>query len=298
MNFRSLCVAPLATMFLATMFSATFAAQPQEMLLWPEGAPGAQGEEPKDKPKLIAYLPDADKATGAAIVVCPGGGYGGLAMDHEGHQIGAWLNSIGVAAFICDYRHRGKGYAHPAPLADAQRAIRTVRARASEWNVKPDRIGIIGFSAGGHLASTAVTHFDAGKADATDAIEKVSCRPDFGVLCYAVIAFDQPYTHRGSQHNLIGADAPKELVESLSNEKQVTSETPPVFLWHTTQDTAVPPQNSAVFYLACVEHKVPAELHIFERGQHGVGLGKGIVGTEEWSKLCEAWMRGRKLLDK
>lgn len=298
MNFRLLSVAALTTLFVATMTSAAFSAQPQELLLWPEGAPGALGSEPKDKPKLIVYLPDADKATGAAIVVCPGGGYGGLAMDHEGHQIGAWLNSIGVAAFICDYRHRGKGYGHPAPLTDAQRAIRTVRAKAGEWNVKPDRIGVLGFSAGGHLASTAVTHFDAGKADAADPIEKVSCRPDFGVLCYAVIAFDEPYTHRGSQNNLIGANADKELVKSLSNEKQVTEATPPMFLWHTNQDTGVPPQNSAVFYLACVEHKVPAELHIFERGQHGVGLGKGIVGTEEWSKLCEAWMRGRKLLDK
>ena len=266
------------------------------MPLWPEGAPGALGEAANDKPQLIAYLPEKEQASGAAIVICPGGGYGHLAMGHEGHDIGKWLNSIGVAGFIVDYRHRGKGYAHPAPLQDAQRAIRTVRARAKEWNLDPQRIGVLGFSAGGHLASTTATHFDEGKQDAPDEIERVSCRPDFAVLCYAVIAFDEPYTHRGSQRNLLGQDAEAKLVESLSNEKQVTKETPPTFLWHTTEDTGVPPENSAQFYLACVKNKVPAELHIYEKGRHGVGLAKGIPGTENWPKACEAWLRGRGLL--
>lgn len=274
------------------------AAEPKTELLWPAGAPGAKGDAANDKPKLIIYLPDAEKATGASIVVCPGGGYGGLAMGHEGDEIGKWLNSIGIAAFVCDYRHRGKGYGHPAPLQDAQRAIRTVRSRAQEFGVDPQRIGVLGFSAGGHLASTAATHFDSGKADAEDAIERVSCRPDFAVLCYAVIAFDTDYTHKGSQHNLLGKEADKALVESLSNEKQVTSDTPPTFLWHTTEDTAVPPQNSVHFYLACVKHKVPAELHIYEKGPHGIGLAAKFPGASQWSKSLEVWLGARGILKK
>jgi acetyl esterase/lipase len=226
-------------------------------------------------------------------VICPGGGYGGLAMDHEGHQIGRWLNDNGIAGFICDYRHRGKGYGHPAPLQDAQRAIRTVRSRAKEFGVDPGKIGILGFSAGGHLTSSALTHFDAGKADADDEIERVSCRPDFGVLCYPVIAFDQPFTHKGSQNNLLGKDASAELIASMSSEKQVTDQTPPCFLWHTTEDTGVPPLNSVVFYSALIAHKVPAELHIFEKGRHGVGLAKDIPGTDGWPAACIAWLKGR-----
>lgn len=274
------------------------AAEPKTELLWPEGAPGATGTAGKDQPKLIIWQPEADKANGCAIVVCPGGGYAGLAMDHEGKQIGEWLTSRGITAFICDYRHRGKGYGHPAPLDDAQRAIRTVRARAKEFNIDPTHIGILGFSAGGHLASTAATHFDAGNPDAKDEISKVSCRPDFAVLCYPVIAFDAPYTHKGSQHNLIGKDAPKELVESLSNEKQVTSNTPPTFLWHTMEDTAVPPENSIQFYLACLAHEVPAELHIYEKGPHGIGLdlaGK-YPGSNQWPKQCELWLINRGMM--
>lgn len=270
------------------------AAEPKTELLWPKGAPGALGEDAKDKPTLIIYLPE--KATGAGIVICPGGGYGGLAMDHEGHQIGRWLNENGIAGFICDYRHRGKGYGHPAPLQDAQRAVRTVRARAKEFGVDPSKIGILGFSAGGHLTSSALTHFDAGKADAEDPIERVSCRPDFGVLCYPVIAFDQPFTHKGSQTNLLGKDAPAELIASMSSEKQVTDQTPPCFLWHTTEDKGVPPENSVVFYSALIAHKIPAELHIFEKGRHGVGLGKDIPGTSAWPAACIAWLKGRGVL--
>jgi acetyl esterase/lipase len=267
------------------------AAEPKTELLWPKGAPGALGDEVKDKPTLTIYLPA--KPSGAGIVICPGGGYGGLAMDHEGHQIGRWLNEHGIAGFICDYRHRGKGYGHPAPLQDAQRAIRTVRARAQEFGVDPTKIGILGFSAGGHLTSSALTHFDAGKTDAEDPIERVSCRPDFGVLCYPVIAFDQTFTHKGSQTNLLGKDASAELIASMSSERQVTDETPPCFVWHTTEDKGVPPENSLVFYSALIAHKVPAELHIFEKGRHGVGLGKDIPGTSAWPAACIAWLKGR-----
>jgi acetyl esterase/lipase len=267
------------------------AAESKIELLWPQGAPEAKGEAPADKPQLIMYLPE--KGNGCAIVVTPGGGYGGLAMGHEGHEIGEWLNSLGIAAFICDYRHRGKGYGHPAPLQDAQRAIRTVRARAEEFKIDPKRIGILGFSAGGHLASTAATHFDKGNPAADNPIQRVSSRPDFAVLCYPVIAFDKEHTHRGSQHNLIGKDAAPELVASLSNEKQVTAETPPTFLWHTNEDTVVPPENSVEFYLALRKHKVPAELHIYEKGPHGVGLGKKFPGADLWSKSCETWLINR-----
>jgi acetyl esterase/lipase len=284
----------IALALLCLIIAPTFAAEPKTELLWPKGAPGANGEEAKDKPQLITYLPE--KPNGAAIVICPGGGYGGLAMDHEGHQIGRWLNENGITGFICDYRHRGKGYGHPAPLQDAQRAIRTVRSRAKEFGVDPSKIGILGFSAGGHLTSSALTHFDAGKTDADDEIERASCRPDFGVLCYPVIAFDQPFTHKGSQNNLLGKDASAELIASMSSEKQVTDQTPPCFLWHTTEDTGVPPLNSVVFYSALIAHKVPAELHIFEKGRHGVGLAKDIPGTDGWPAACIAWLKGRGVM--
>jgi acetyl esterase/lipase len=270
------------------------AAEPKTELLWPDGAPGALGTENKDKPTLIIYLPE--KPSGAGIVICPGGGYSGLAMDHEGHQIGRWLNENGIAGFICDYRHRGKGYGHPAPLQDAQRAIRTVRSRAQEFGVDPKKIGILGFSAGGHLCSTAVTHFDAGDDKATDTIERSSSRPDFGVLCYPVIAFDQPFTHKGSQKNLLGDAAPADVVASLSNEKQVTDQTPPCFLWHTWEDKGVPPENSIVFYQALLAHKVPAELHVFEKGRHGLGLARETPGTAGWSNACLAWLRNRGMV--
>lgn len=285
----------LAVVVFFAGFPSAFA-EPKTELLWPAGAPGALGDTAKDKPTLIIHLPAPEKANGAAIVVCPGGGYGGLAMDHEGKQIGEWLNSHGIAAFICDYRHRGKGYGHPAPLQDAQRAIRTVRTRAKEFGVDPAKIGILGFSAGGHLTSTAVTHFDAGDATAEDPVMRASSRPDFGVLCYAVIAFDEPFTHKGSQKNLLGVDAPKELVDSLSNEKQVSAETPPCFLWHTYEDTGVPPLNSVMFYQGMLKHKVPGELHVYEKGRHGVGLGKDIPGTNDWSNACIRWLQTRGVI--
>lgn len=269
------------------------AAEPKTELLWPNGAPGALGDAEKDKPKFLIWLPEKEKANGAAVVICPGGGYGGLAMDHEGKQIAEWLNSEGIAAFVCDYRHRNKGYGHPAPLQDAQRAIRTVRSRCEEFNVDPAKIGILGFSAGGHLASSAATHFDDGQKDNADKIMQVSSRPDFAILCYPVIAFDQPYTHRGSQENLLGKNADPELVSSMSSEKAVTDKTPPTFLWHTTEDRGVPPENSVVFYLACVKHKVPAEIHVYEKGPHGIGLAKNFPATADWSNAAIRWMKAR-----
>jgi len=295
-NLKSRSLNCLIVLSVSVLVCSNSFAEPPTEALWPDGAPGAKGDEAKDRPQLIIYLPDKKVATGTAIVICPGGGYGGLAMGHEGHDVGNWLNSIGIAGFICDYRHRGKGYGHPAPMQDAQRAIRTVRARAKEFGVDPSRIGVLGFSAGGHLASTTATHFDKGNPEAEDPIERVSCRPDFAVLCYPVIAFDEPFTHKGSQRNLLGEDADAELVKRFSNEKQVTSETPPTFLWHTNEDRGVPPENSVHFYLALRRANVPAELHIYEHGRHGLGLARDIPAVSQWPGRCEDWLRGRGFL--
>jgi acetyl esterase/lipase len=272
--------------------------EPKLELLWPDGAPGAKGQSENDQPTISISLPPADKATGAAVVVCPGGGYGGLAMSYEGIDVGQWFNSFGTAALVLKYRHKGSGYEHPAPLQDAQRAIRTARARAAELKINPDRIGIMGFSAGGHLASSAGTHFDKGKPDAADPVERVGCRPDFLILCYPVISLTTPYTHQGSKKNLLGDNPDAKLVESMSSELQVSGETPPTFLFHTDADTGVPPENSVLFYLALRKAKIPAELHIYEKGRHGVGLARGLPALSTWPDLCEAWMRGRGLLDK
>jgi acetyl esterase/lipase len=264
--------------------------------LWQQDAPGALGQQPADIPQLSIYLPEPDKACGTGIVVCPGGGYQHLAVGHEGVDIAAWLNDLGIAAFVLDYRHRGKGYGHPAPLLDAQRAIRTVRSRAPEWRVDPHRIGVMGFSAGGHLAATAGTHFDAGQPAADDPVERVSCRPDFLVLCYPVIAFGESFTHTGSQRNLLGTDPPPDLVYELSAEKQVTAQTPPAFLFHTDADRGVAAENSLAFYTALRKANVPAELHIYAQGNHGVGLARGVPGTADWPERLAAWLRGRDLL--
>ncbi len=272
--------------------------EPRSELLWPLGAPGALGEEDKDKPKLILYPVSEKEANGAAVVICPGGGYGGLAMGHEGHEIAHWFNQQGISAFICDYRHRGKGYGHPAPMQDAQRAIRMVRCRAHEFQIDPNRIGVIGFSAGGHLASTVATHFDSGNASETDPIQRLSSRPDFAILCYPVIALGEPYTHGGSQQNLLGREPADELVKKLSNEKQVTKDNPPTFLWHTADDSVVAVENSIQFFNALHAAKVPVELHVYEKGRHGLGLAKDVPGAKNWPDELVAWLSQRQLLKK
>ena len=256
--------------------------------LWTGDAPGAQDNQDGDIPTLTVFRPDPDKANGAAVVVCPGGGYGGLA-GHEGAPVAKWLNTVGVTGFVLKYR-LGPKYHHPVELGDVQRALRTVRSRAGEWKVDPKRIGVLGFSAGGHLASSAVTHFDDGLTDAKDEIDKVSCRPDFGVLIYPVITMTTPYTHGGSRQNLLGNQPADELVDLMSNEKQVTEKTPPCFLVHTADDGAVPVENSLMFTSACYRHHVPVELHVFQHGPHGFGLGGNDPVLSQWPKLCEKWM--------
>lgn len=269
---------------------------PKPEPLWPKGAPDAKGTAEQDVPTLTIYLPPTEKATGAAIVICPGGGYGAHAMNHEGHDVARWLNSIGVAGIILKYRLAP--YRHPVPLQDAQRALRTARFRANELGIDPNRVGILGFSAGGHLASTAATHFDAGKPDAADPIEQQSSRPDFAVLCYPVISLHTKYVHAGSRDNLLGKNADPELVQSLSSETQVTPQTPPTFLAHTTEDRGVPPENSVLFYMALRAAKVPAELHIYEKGQHGFGLAPKDPVLSTWPDRLVAWMNGRGYLKK
>jgi acetyl esterase/lipase len=277
----------------------------QTIPLWPNGVPGAKGTDPdKDVPSLTVWLPQPELAKGSAVVVCPGGGYGMLASDHEGRQVAEWLNSLGITAFVLKYR-LGPRYHHPAMLQDAGRAIRIVRARAAEWKVDPHRIAILGFSAGGHLASTAGTHFDAGKPDAEDPIEHVSSRPDRMILVYPVIALATPYGHSGSLKNLLGEKPSPELIESLSNERQVTKDTPPTFLAHTNADKGVPAENSLLFVLALRKAGVPVELHLFERGPHGLGLGGGAPNFrvpaepsfKAWPKLCETWLKNQGFLD-
>lgn len=267
---------------------------PVVMRLWPGQAPGALGTAEEDVPTLT-YYPVNGRGAGTAVVVAPGGGYGHLAMNHEGRQVANFFNSLGVAAFVLQYR-LGPKYHHPVELGDAQRALRLVRAKAAEYNVRPDRIGIMGFSAGGHLASTAGTHFDAGNPSAPDPIDRVSSRPDFLILGYPVIMSAAPYAHQGSFRNLLGAAPDPALLENLSNERQVTKDTPPTFLFHTNADTTVPAENSVMFYLALRKAGVPAEMHIFEPGNHGVGLAMDNPVLSAWSPLLATWLRQRGLL--
>jgi acetyl esterase/lipase len=260
--------------------------QPKTELLYPNGpAPGAVGTEDIDKPTLTIYKPLPVLAIPTGVIVCPGGGYRNLAMDHEGVQIARWLNSIGITAFVLKYR-LGPRYHHPVMLSDAQQAIRSARTRAAEFGIAANRIGIWGFSAGGHLASTASTHF----TNAPDT------RPDFAILAYPVISFTTPYTHQGSKQNLLGDNPDPKLVENLSNELQVTKDTPPTFLFHTNEDTGVPPENSVLYYLALRKAGVPAELHIYERGRHGLGLAHMDAAAGSWPGRLADWLRTRGFL--
>jgi acetyl esterase/lipase len=267
-------------------------AEPETFPLWPGGAPGALGNDDADRPSLTLYR--ARQASGASVIVAPGGGYGALASNHEGRQVANLLNAAGVTAFVLKYR-LGPRYRHPIELGDAQRAIRLVRARAAEFGLAADRIGMMGFSAGGHLAATAGTHFDAGKTDAADAIERVSSRPDFLILAYPVVSFDPAITHGGSVRNLLGDKPDPALIDDLSNDLRVTPDTPPTFLFHTNADVGVVAENSVRFYLALRRAKVPAEMHIFENGPHGVGLALGDPALNAWPALLTTWLRGRGL---
>lgn len=268
----------------------------KEILLYPQGAPDALGDTPADKPSLTIFPAPAGKATGAAVMICPGGGYAMLAMDHEGIQIAKWYNEQGVHAFVLKYRlgnRHGTAYRHPAMLNDAKRGFRIIRAHAAEWGVDPDRVGVMGFSAGGHLASTLATHFDDGDPQADDPVERVSCLPNFLVLGYPVISLNTEYAHAGSRRFLLGPTPSAADVENLSNETQVSPLTPPTFLFHTDEDKGVPPENSVLFYLALRRAGVPAELHIYEKGAHGVGFAPDDPVLSSWKDRLRDWLQNR-----
>lgn len=262
--------------------------------LWPDGAPGAKGTGAGDVPTIEVYpaqVPARGPKT-AAIVVCPGGGYGGLAA-HEAEPIARWLNSLGITGVVLRYRH-GPRYNHPVPLRDARRAIRTVRHRAAEWNVDPNRVGILGFSAGGHLAATASTQFDAGDMNAEDPVERMSSRPDVSVLVYPVITMTDPHAHAGSRRNLLGEKPTEEQVEAQSAEWNVTKQTPPAFIFHTADDAVVPVENAIAYAVALRAQGVPFELHVYEKGRHGVGLAKDDPVLATWPARCADWLASKR----
>lgn len=253
--------------------------------LWKDGAPGALGNADHDNPTLTLYLPDEGKATGAAIVIFPGGGYGGLAQ-HEGKGYAEWLVEHGIAGLVLKYRLGSKGYRHPVMLNDASRAVRLAKYHSVEWGIDVDRIGVMGSSAGGHLASTLVTHFDSGDASAKDPVDRLSSRPALGILCYPVVTLGA-FTHEGSKRNLLGKNPSKDLVWLLSNELQVSSDTPPCFVWHTWEDKAVPVENSLQFADALRKAGVEFDLHVYQKGRHGIGLANG----HPWTKDCLFWLK-------
>ena len=267
----------------------------QVIPLWTGAAPGALGTADTDIPVITVYLPRTMAANTPAAIVCPGGGYRALASNHEGRQVASYLNSLGVAAFVLRYR-LGPRYHHPVELGDAQRAIRQLRSHATEWRLDPARIGIVGFSAGGHLAMTASTRFDSGAAAAPDAVDRVSSRPDFAILGYPVISMTEEWTHKGSRTNLLGETYDPELAKSLSGERAVTKETPPTFIFQTNEDAAVPAENAVHYYLALRKAGIPAEMHVFEKGPHGVGLANDDAALSAWPTLLANWLRVRKLI--
>jgi len=284
------------------------AESPQEILLWPEGHQANQGDEPQSadspewttrvtkSPKLTPFLPSPDKRNGAAVVICPGGGYSGLAMQKEGLEVAEWMRSRGIAGVVLRYRCGGGKNQQPVPLEDAQRAIRTVRSRAEEWGIDPNRVGILGFSAGGHLASSTATMFDEGEPEADDPIERQSSRPDFAVLVYPVITLVGEAVHRGSRDKLLGEDASEELAEKWSTDRRVANKTPPTFLVHASDDEAVPVKNSLLFYEALVADGVPAELHVYETGGHGFGMFRDQRPADKWPEQLEPWLKQRGIV--
>ncbi len=296
---------------LTPLIALSFAATAQEITLslWPAGkVPNFQTTNETEKwdstdivrvskvqnPNIAVFLPSKKNATGQAVVICPGGGYGILAYDWEGTDIAKWLNSKGVAAIVLKYRlpnSKSNIVPHLSPLMDAQRAIRMVRANADKWNLKKDKVGIMGFSAGGHLASTAGTHFDNGNSNSPDSVERFSSRPDFMILMYPVITMSKPTMHSGSRNNLIGANPETQLANFYSAELNVTKETPPTFFAHATDDKAVPVENSLMLYQALKDNGIPVELHVYPKGGHGFGLALGIPETESWTDRCIDWLR-------
>jgi len=290
-------------LLLASLIGLTAWAQPnplpiqdgQVMHLWYGAAPGALGNEDQDSPSMALYLPRNTPVGMTAVIILPGGAYRNLAVNHEGRQVANYLNAAGVAAFLLKYR-LGPRYHHPIEMGDAQRAIRMVRSHAGDWHIDPAHIGIMGFSAGGHLAATVSTHFDSGGPKATDPVDRADSRPNFAILAYPVISLTEPWTHQGSKTNLLGENAPADLARSLSADLAVTQQTPPTFLFQTNADTTVPAENAVHYYLALRKAGVPAEMHIFEEGPHGLGLALDNPAIGQWPRLLLNWLRARALV--
>jgi acetyl esterase/lipase len=296
------------TLFILCFFSLQSRAQVVSLTLWPDGIPGfvlnsayvekstitdglATRYEKVTSPALFPYLPPKESATGTAVLICPGGGYAALAFNHEGHAIAKWLNDNGIAGIILKYRlpsdliMKDKSI---GPLQDAQEALRTIRRNAAKWNIDPNKIGVIGFSAGGHLASTLSTHYAEKVYEPKDT---VSARPDFSLLIYPVITMDSSFTHAGSRRNLIGENPPQEAISRFSNELQVNENTPPAFMVHSADDKTVPVKNSIVYYEQLVKYGIPSELHIFQKGGHGYGLAGNRETQSAWPELCIRWLK-------
>ncbi len=291
-------------------------AQDMVLPLYPEGIPCVSENQQKTRevnngserrisavqePEIAVYLPAKSNANGTGVVICPGGGYWVLAWDWEGSWMAKWLNEMGIAAFVLKYRLPGwesDECNDKVALMDAQRAMRLVRSKALDWRLDPDRIGIMGFSAGGHLASSLSTHFDAGDESASLAVDRFSSRPDFSILMYPVISMDTTIAHMGSRKNIIGENPSAEMQVYYSNEKQITAETPPALLIHADNDRGVLPENSIVYYQGLRKHGIPAALHIFESGGHGFSFGKGRGDVEGWPRVAQEWLTGRGLLKK
>jgi acetyl esterase/lipase len=298
--------------FFAILLFSTFAisgnAQNPVLKVWPSGAPGSvKNENYSEKstvtgeivshyekvtdPTITVFLPSAEKATGTAVLICPGGGYGGLAFDHEGYAIARWLNNNGIAGIILKYRLPSDEIMKDksvGPLQDAQESIRIIRRNALQWRIDPWKIGVIGFSAGGHLASTLSTHFAEKVYTVKDT---TSARPDFSLLIYPVISFDSTFTHAGSRRNLIGASPSEDAVRHFSNELMITDKTPPAFLVHSADDKVVPVKNSIVYFEGLVRYNIPAELHVFQKGGHGYGLAINSGTQSAWPDLCLRWLK-------
>ena len=244
-------------------------------------------------PSVLVYRPNPEKVNGASVLICPGGAYGFLALSQEGIPSAQWFASLGITAFLLQYRH-GTRHPHPQPSDDATRALRWIRQQAPVFGLSPHKIGIVGFSAGGHLASTIGTHFDSGKPQATDSLSRISSRPDFMVLIYPVVSMKKGITHVGSRNNLLGMNPPLELIRHLSNETQVSPQTPITFLVHSSDDRTVPVENSLLLYKALKKMGISTEMHIFEKGDHGYGLGN--AQESDWTSLCESWLRRHRII--
>lgn len=281
-----------------TVLTGMAFAQTQPQPLWPNGAPGAKGTTAADIPTIQAFVPAAGAGNGSAVVICPGGGYSALASNHEGTAVAEWMRGLGMAAFVLKYR-LGPTYRHPIEMGDAQRALRWVRANAGRYGVDTARVGILGFSAGGHLASTAATHFDAGDPSAADTVDRHPCRPAFQILVYPVITMDASFTHGGSRVNLLGSNPRQSLVDSLSNEKMVTAGTPPCFLVHTRDDNVVPFKNAQAYNDSLKKKGVPVEFRIYQTGPHGFGMADGkntapnIPALSTWTGYARDWLQAR-----